>query len=76
MKHSSVTLYEIVSSETNEKSITYSREKALDHYYDGDMVFERRFSITEPSVFTQTQVNVVMRWNNNPEFNPNTWEEA
>jgi hypothetical protein len=68
--------YEIIVPETNEKIVTYSREKALDYYYEDCMVFEKQTTLTEPSVHTQTRVEITMRWDNNPEFNPNAWEEV
>ena len=76
MKNTNTVQYEIIVPETNEKIVTYSRETALDHYHEDCMVFERQITLTEPSVFTQTHVIVTMRWNNNPEFNPNSWEEV
>jgi hypothetical protein len=76
MKHSSGVIYEVIVPETNEMFVTLSRESALDYYYRDYMVFERQISQTTPSVNTQTRVVVTMRWNNNPDFNPNTWEEV
>jgi hypothetical protein len=69
-------LYEIIVPETNVKTVTYSREVALDYYYKDYMVFEKQIMVAEPSVNTQTRVEVTMRWNYNPDFNPSSWEEV
>ena len=68
-------LYEVVLPDTNEREYTYSREMALECYYDEYMVFEKHITKYKPSIFTDTQTIVSMRWDNNPEFDPNLWEE-
>jgi len=75
MNTQTTVLYEVIVPETNERIITYSREQALEYYHEEHIIFERHITVTRPSVFTDTQVRVAWRWDNNPEFNPNFWEE-
>lgn len=70
-----IVLYEVVLPDTNERAVTYSREQALEYYYDEYMVFEKHITKYKPSTLTDTQTIVSLRWDNNPEFNPHFWEE-
>ena len=75
MKTQTTVLYEVVLPDTNERTYTYSREQALECYYDEYMVFEKHIAKYKPSIFSDMQTIVSMRWDNNPEFNPHFWEE-
>ena len=60
--------YEVTVLETNKAFITESREEALDYYRDNHMVYEIHKTITQPTLHSQTITQVILRWNNNPEF--------
>jgi hypothetical protein len=75
MEKQIIVLYEVVLPDTNERTFTYSREQALECYYDEYMVFEKHIAKYKPSIFTDTQTIVSLRWDNNPEFNPDFEEE-
>jgi hypothetical protein len=60
--------YEIIDSQTNKNFFTQSREEALDNHARKNMVYEKHFTITNPSLYAQTQLLVVRAWYNNPEF--------
>ena len=62
-----VITYEVIESISNERFFTKSRFEALDHYENGSMVYERHETITNPSIHTQTQLRVVLRWYGNPQ---------
>ena len=68
MESQTTIVYEIIDPVTNEKSYTYSREKALERYENTCMVHERHETICNPSLFTQSYMIVVRAWHNNPEF--------
>ena len=75
METQTTVLYEIIDPHTEERIVTYSRVQALEHYHNQCIVFERHITKTRPSLCTDTQVIVSWRWDNNPDFNPNFWEE-
>jgi hypothetical protein len=60
--------YEIIDSQTNVRFFTYSRDEALDNHARMNMVYERHFTITNPSQYTQSHMLVIRAWHNNPEF--------
>ena len=61
-------LYEITVAETNKAFLTDSRAEALDYYRDQHMVYEIHKTITQPTLYSQTITQVILRWHNNPEF--------
>ena len=75
MKTQTIVIYEVVLPDTNERTYTYSREQALEYYNSHYMVFEKHIAKYKPSVFSDMQTIVSLRWNNNPDFDPNFWEE-
>ena len=62
-----VITYEVIEPVSNKRFFTKTRFEAFDHYEQGWMVYERHETITKPSMHTQTQVRVVLRWHGNPE---------
>ena len=68
METQTTVLYEITLPETNKYFETESRVEALSYYDEEYMVFEKHQTVTQPSVNTQTHTVVIMRWNNNPDF--------
>ena len=68
METQTTIFYEIVVEETNKAFITESRAEALSYYEEGHSVFEKHRTVTQPSVNTQTLTTVILRWNNNPDF--------
>ena len=74
METQTTVIYEVVRPDTVERTFTYIREQALEYYNDNYMVFERHVAKYKPSVFTDTQTVVSLRWNNNPDFDPNFFD--
>jgi len=68
METQTIIEYEVVEPVSDEYFITRSRDRASEHYEKGWTVFEVHKTTTQSSVNAQTQVRVVWRWNNNPEF--------
>ena len=61
--------YEIIDPVTRERFITEDRYIAEHHYNEKSCtVYERHWTITRLSPFTQTQSLTVLLWNDNPEF--------
>ena len=60
-----VITYEVIEPVSNKYIITKSRYEALDWYEKGCIVYEIHLTITQPSMHTQTQVRVVLRWHGN-----------
>ena len=68
METQTTVLYEVVDSVTSESFVTLERYEALACHKAGDIVYERHRTISKPSEDTQTIVLVILRWDNNPEF--------
>jgi len=54
--------YEIIEPVSNKMFVTKSHYEALDSYEKNWIVYEVHMTITQPSMLTQTQVRVVLRW--------------
>ena len=67
METNTVVTYEVIDQVSDKWFITRSRHEALDWYEKKCMVYEVHTTITEPSINTQTQVRVVLRWHGNPQ---------
>ena len=59
---------EVIAPPANQVFVTNSRDEALDFYRKGHLVFETHHTITTFSLFNQTHLIAIKRWNNNPEF--------
>ena len=75
METQTTVLYEITNPEKDKTFVTDSRIEALSYYDEEYMVFEKHRTLTQPTVNTQTDIAVILRWNNNPDFNPHYREE-
>jgi hypothetical protein len=60
--------YEVIIPETNKRFFTRNRDEALDYYEGTCLVYERHFTLSNPSSYTQAQMLVIRAWHNNPEF--------
>ena len=67
METYTVITYEVIEPVSNKSFVTNSRSDALDWYEKGSMVYEVHKTTTQPSMHTQTQVRVVLRWHGNPQ---------
>jgi hypothetical protein len=68
METQTVIEYEIIVPETNKRFFTRSREEALDYFERTYIVYEKHTTITNPSLYTQSQMIVIRAWHNNPEL--------
>jgi hypothetical protein len=59
---------EVIAPSGNQFFVTNSRDEALDFYEKGHLVFETHHTITTFSLFNQSHLIAIKRWNNNPEF--------
>jgi len=62
------TVYEIIEPVANKSFTTKERHMALAQWKDGDMVFERHFTVHSPTPYTQTYMVIGRQWHNNPDF--------
>jgi hypothetical protein len=67
MKTQAIVECEVTVLEKDRTFVTKSYEEALKHYEEGCMVFENHYTLTQPSLDTQTHVRVILRWTNHPE---------
>jgi hypothetical protein len=65
METQTIITYEVIEPVSNKSLITESRYEALDWYEKGSIVYEVHKTTTQPSLHTQTQVRVVLRWYGN-----------
>jgi len=68
METHTIVEYEVIEPVSNGRFFTRSLDEALDHYEKDYLVYEKHKTISRTSRFSQTQVVVVVRWNNNPEI--------
>jgi len=67
MESQLVVTYEVIEPVTNKSYVTESRFEALDFYMKNYIVYEVHKTTTQPSMHTQTQVRIVLRWHGNPQ---------
>ena len=68
METHTVVSYEVIDPVSNKRFFTKSHDEALDYYEKGWMVYENHTTISQPSLLTQTQLRVIVRWHGNPQI--------
>jgi len=60
--------YEVIDPITRESFFTKDNYVATHHYEKGWMVYENHTTISQPSLLTQTQLRVIVRWHGKPQI--------
>ena len=63
METQTIIEYEVIEPVSNKRFFTRNYYEAEDHYEKGCIVYEKHKTITQPTLLTQTQVQVTVRWN-------------
>jgi hypothetical protein len=62
-----IVTYEVIEPVSNNRFFTKDYYEAVEHYENGYIVYEVHKTTTQPSMYTQTQVRIVLRWHGNPQ---------
>jgi len=65
--HTAIT-YEVIEPVSNKRFFTKSHDEALNYYEKDWMVYENHTTISQPSLLTQTQLRVIVRWHDKPQI--------
>ena len=63
METNTIVTYEVVEPVSNKRLFTKDYFVAEEHYGKGCIVYEKHKTTTQPTLLTQTQVQVTVRWN-------------
>jgi len=63
METSTIVTYEVIEPISNRRLFTKDYFVAAKHYEKGCMVYETHKTLTQPTLLTQTEVKVTVRWN-------------